>query len=85
MTTFVPSHRQKPTGSVVGASIRRLRIDRGWTQNDLARRIGIDPVSVSKYERGRYEPTLRVLIDFADAFGVSLDELVGREVLKVPA
>lgn len=38
------------------AEIRALRARQGWTQNDLADRLGTDAVTVSRWERGKSLP-----------------------------
>lgn len=38
------------------AEIRALRLRNGWTQVDLAERLGTDPVTVSRWERGKSYP-----------------------------
>ena len=37
-------------------SIRQLREERGWTQLELAYRLGVTPVTIYNWERGRTEP-----------------------------
>lgn len=37
-------------------TIRQARSQRGWTQNDLASRLGTTPATVSRWERGRARP-----------------------------
>ena len=64
----------------IGESIRRERAVRGWTQLELSRRADINFTSISYYETGRSLPSTLVLIGIADAFGISLDQLVGRKV-----
>lgn len=64
----------------IGESIRKERLDRGWTQSELAYRADINTVSISHYETGRVIPSLMAIIGIADAFGISLDALVGRKV-----
>ena len=58
--------------------IAELRKAQGWSQADLARRTGISQVMVGKYERGDALPSIEVAKKMADAFGVSLDYLVGE-------
>lgn len=50
--------------------IRRLRRRRGWTQADLARRLGTDPVTVSRWERGVSRPRPSALKRLAELFGI---------------
>lgn len=58
--------------AITPAGIRRMRNRLGWTQADLARRLGTDPVTVSRWERGVTRPRpsarkrLRDLFDPAD-------------------
>ena len=35
-----------------GEKIKRLRIERGWTQSDLGERIGVQKAAINKYETG---------------------------------
>lgn len=61
-------------------SIRVLRTRAGWSQRELAERLGVDRTAIVKYENGDGEPSLRLAIRIADLFGVSMDELLGRKV-----
>jgi transcriptional regulator with XRE-family HTH domain len=54
----------------------RLRKDRGWTQAEVAEKIGISVGQVKKYEKGDSAPTLHILARIAVVFGVSADVLV---------
>ena len=56
-------------------TIRELRQERGWTQLELANAIGVTPVTVFNWERGRHEPKASQLRALARAFGVSMDEV----------
>jgi transcriptional regulator with XRE-family HTH domain len=64
----------------LGSQMKRFRGSR--TQQDLGSALGVTGVMVSYWERGTFEPSLGMLIRIADHFGVSLDELVGREVKR---
>ncbi len=56
-------------------TIRELRQERGWTQLDVAYAIGVTPVTVFNWERGRYEPKASQLRAIARHFGVSMDDI----------
>ena len=58
--------------------IRELREDRDLTQTALADYLGVRQTTYSKYELGRIEVPVEVLIKLADYYQVSLDYLVGR-------
>jgi transcriptional regulator with XRE-family HTH domain len=57
-----------------------LRKQRGWSQEKLAQESGISYNTLIKLERkGIKNPKIETVVRLADALGVSLDELVGRE------
>ena len=47
--------------------VARLRMLRGWTQKDLARRVGTRRLAIARLEDGRREPSLPVLRRIAEA------------------
>lgn len=64
---------------VVGRNIRRLRLERGLSQEEVAHRVGIVSSYFGEIERGRRNPTLRVLGGIADALNVPLPRLLDIE------
>lgn len=59
-------------------NIKRLRLERGMTQDDLARRAGYtDRSSIAKIERGLVDLSQTKIKQFADIFGVSQSTLMG--------
>jgi transcriptional regulator with XRE-family HTH domain len=73
------SRAQRDADAAVGKQIAALRKARAITQVELADRMGIIQSLVSHYERGRLRPHPEMLSRFADALGVSVDEILGRE------
>jgi transcriptional regulator with XRE-family HTH domain len=61
----------------LGERIARMRKERGFTQVELAARLGVIQVIVSDYERGRLRPNHEVLVKLAAILDVSTDELLG--------
>ncbi len=59
--------------------IRELREEMHLTQSELAQKLSTSQRNVSNYETGTSEPDLAMIVQLADIFGVSLDELFGRE------
>ena len=66
---------------MLGIRIAILRISKGWSQAELARRIGISASAVGMYEQGRREPSLGLLVRLAQELGVTTDYLLTGETL----
>ncbi len=66
-----------------GQRFQRLRKEKNLTQEDIASKIGITAQSVSKWENDLSAPDISILLELADILGVSVEELLGREVNKV--
>lgn len=60
-------------------NIKQLREAAGMKQSELADRMNVRPPTVFKWENGMANPTIANLIQLAEIFGVSLDEVVGRK------
>jgi putative transcriptional regulator len=63
----------------ISESIRRLRISRGFTQAELARRADISRQAVAAIEGGTYLPNVNVALKLARAFGATVEEIFGDE------
>ncbi|MFG1342481.1 helix-turn-helix domain-containing protein [Xanthobacter autotrophicus] len=65
-----------------GAAVRQHRMLIRLSQEELADRAGLDRTYVSGIERGRRNPSLRILQQVADALGADLDVLfaTAREI-----
>jgi transcriptional regulator with XRE-family HTH domain len=61
----------------IGMKIKRLREKRGLTQELLAKKAGLQRVSVGKIEAGMRSPTLESRKMLAKALGVKITELLG--------
>lgn len=62
-----------------GLKLTELRKQRGLTQSDIAKVLGIARTTYSSYEQGRRSPDIDIQNKIADYFNVSLDYLHGRE------
>ncbi len=61
---------------VLGGRIRKLREDRGWTQEELAQAIAIEPATLSRYETAKKTFPLDVLRRIAASLRVPLGQLI---------
>ncbi len=66
--------------SRVGASIARLRKERGLTQAELAERINYSDKAVSKWERAESLPDVLTLLNLAEQLNTDLNTLTGTAV-----
>ncbi len=60
---------------VLGARLRVIRLERGRTLTETARRAGISPQYLSEIERGRKEPSSEMIAAIIGALGVTLVDL----------
>lgn len=65
-------------------TIRQLRQARGWTQEQPARRLGVQQAAVLQWERGYVVPRPTMQQRLADLFGVSVKDLVAAQAEQVP-
>lgn len=81
--TLVIMPRKKAPQPVRGSELElprerlsRLRKERGWTQVELAERLGISQTLISDYERGRLRLNADIVVRLANALEVTADELL---------
>ena len=70
-------------GEPLGQRLARLRKQRGFTQVELAEKVGITQVLISAYETGRAYFSVETAIRFALVLEISLDELLHPKAKKV--
>jgi transcriptional regulator with XRE-family HTH domain len=66
----------------IGRNITAYRKRAGLTQAELAERINYSDKSVSKWESGGGAPDIYVLVQLAEIFGITVNELVSEDVPK---
>jgi transcriptional regulator with XRE-family HTH domain len=71
----------------LGLRLARIRKERGLTQVAIAERTGLTQVLVSDYERGRLRLSAEMAVRFAEALGISTDDLLlpHKKVAATPA
>lgn len=73
----------KDLKEVIAENLIRLRQQAGLTQLQLAEMLNYSDKAVSKWERGESIPDLRVLIQLADIYHITLDDIVREQSEKV--
>ena len=69
----------------IGMNIKRLRLAKGFTQEQLAELLTISTAAVSKWEAKNTYPDITMLFPLAEIFGVTVDELLGYDEAKAKA
>ncbi len=59
--------------------VRELRIQRGWSQSDLATALAVSRQTVNAIENGRYDPSLPLAFTIARVFGVAIEQIFEDE------
>jgi putative transcriptional regulator len=62
--------------------VREFRVERGWTQQELAEKVGVSRQSINSIECDRYVPSLPLALSFARVFRCSTDEIFRLEKSK---
>lgn len=76
MGKTVAKSSRKSLGALLGRNIAELRKAHGMTQNEFAEALGVEPITVSRFERGVHLPTLHRLEQIANMLGVSVGGLL---------
>lgn len=63
-------------GEIFGQVVRHLRVERGWTQEDLAEAAGLTATYVGQVERGDKVPSLTVVLKIARGLTIAPSELL---------
>ena len=56
-------------------SLRVLRAERGWSQADLAERLGVSRQTVNAIETGKYDPSLPLAFTVARLFTLAIEDI----------
>lgn len=76
---------KKKTNKSAGKNIRTMRHERGWSQEDVATRLGISIPAFSKIETGVTDINLSRLEQIANIFEVSVVNLLSLEYVEEPS
>jgi transcriptional regulator with XRE-family HTH domain len=68
--------KQKKIAKMVGAAVASYRTEAGFTQEEVAEKMGIGNEAVSRMERGAVLPTVGRLFEFADLFDCQISDFL---------
>ncbi len=60
----------------LGKNLKRIRTEKGTTQGDIVRSLGVSRSFVSNIENGKTNPTLATIAKLAKALDVPIEELI---------
>lgn len=63
----------------ISKKISELRKEKGWSQSDLAKAVEASRDIIGKYERSEHSPSIEMTTKLAEALGVTVDYLIGKE------
>lgn len=64
-------------------AFKKARIVQGLTQVELAKKLGVSSVAVSKWERGTGLPNVKRMKEVADALNLTVNELLESETRAI--
>jgi transcriptional regulator with XRE-family HTH domain len=71
-------HKEEPVAPSLGGKVRQLRKEAGWSQSELAERLGFHLTYVNRVETGKQVPSLEFIVKAARTFAVSVDQLLAE-------
>lgn len=66
----------------LGFVVTQLRVKRKWSQGDLARKAGFEITTINRFEGGKANPTMALVIALAGVFGLRPSQLLARAERK---
>ena len=60
--------------------LKALRVQYGFSQKQVAEKVGVSPSIVSGYETGERTPSTEILLSLSYLYNVSTDDLLGKQV-----
>lgn len=61
--------------------VKELRVERGWSQEQLSARAGVSRQSINSIERNRYVPSLELALRLAQIFDSTVEAIFQLEEL----
>lgn len=64
--------------------LKELRMERNWSQADLAEKLDVSRQTVNSLERGKYDPSLPLAFKIAGLFGLAIEGIFMPETEDKP-
>ena len=64
--------------------LRALRAERGWTQEELGRRLGVSRQAVNALETEKHDPSLNLAYRIAGVFGLAVEQIFENPHAEAP-
>ena len=75
----------KEMKNIIGTRMKEVRLEKGFTQKDVAQRVDVVTSTINRYEKGLIDNIkIPVVKSIADALGVDPSWLMGYDVPKTP-
>jgi transcriptional regulator with XRE-family HTH domain len=72
------SQRQSPALKALGAAIQHLRVERGWSQMELALQAEVDRSYLGRVERGDNNVAILNVVKIAEALDITVAQLMEK-------
>lgn len=70
------------TRKMYGKKLKKLRDLEGWTQEEVAKKLGVTKQTYSNYEREERKPGLKMIQKLAEVYQVDIDRVFGSDLVK---
>src|SRR5882672_9908193 len=77
--TVPPRRTTNPYLTALGKRVRQFRANKGWSQEQLEEKAGVERVYLSRIERGQQNPSILTVRALAKAFDISVQKLLPPE------
>ena len=72
---------EDPKLAKITSKLKKARICKGYTQESLAKKLGVSKVTICGYEKGTRVPSLNIFSELLDILEVEPNYLLGRDTL----
>ena len=69
---------------IFSENLKAIRIERRYTQKDLAEKLGISPSTYANWEQGRREPSINEIYNLLLVLGIDANDLFDIDTLNLP-